>query len=64
MKRCTAHTPETGPVVSQSCFCPSFRVFHCCEGCGDKWTSYHPCVTDLNNGSPLEKEAPESREER
>ena len=41
MKHCTAHMHriETGPVVLQSCFCPGFRVFHCCEGCGDKWAS-------------------------
>ena len=66
MKHCTAHMHriETGPVVLQSCFCPGFRVFHCCEGCGDKWASYHPCVTDMNNGRPTAKEAPESREER
>ena len=51
-------------MVLQSCFCPGFRVFHCCEGCGDKWASYHPCVTDMNNGRPTAKEAPESREER
>ena len=66
MKHCTAHMHriETGPVVLQSCFCLGFRVFHCCEGCGDKWASYHPCVTDMNNGRPTAKEAPESREER
>ena len=66
MKHCTAHMHriETGPVVLQSCFCPGFRVFHCCEGCGDKWASYHPCVTNMNNGRPTAKEAPESREER
>ena len=48
-------------MVLQSCFCPGI---HCCEGCGDKWASYHPCVTDMNNGRPTAKEAPESREER
>ena len=64
MKHCTAHMHriETGPVMLQSCFCPGFRVFHCCEGCGDKWVSYHPCVMDMNNGHPLGKEALESGE--
>ena len=59
---CHMHRIETGPVALQSCFCPGFRVFHCCEGCGDKWASYHPCVTDMNNGQRKLPRAGKNRE--
>ena len=42
----------------QSCFCPGLRVS---RGVG---TSGQACVTDMNNGRPTAKEAPESREAR
>ena len=65
MKHCTEHTHR----IETGCRGVFVRAFECfiaarLEGCGDKWASYHPCVTDMNNGRPTAKEAPESRGKR